>query len=197
MANQNASWTAVARRSRDTAIAPAKASRQSANNRPPPQLRISRFLLFSFRCPLPPFCPSKRPSRLTAPRRCRAALNAWRTRSVLDCASPLALCGVLPDQAAWKLPTPLFVHPLRVGTTRALGQPSRCAQRRLPAIVANQERGARKRPFDRAHQIPGWPRSPERRRRGIIVEALLDKFTKPRQGRHRPEILLLTELGLL
>jgi len=36
-ANPNASWIAVARRSRDTALARAKASRQSAHHRPPPK----------------------------------------------------------------------------------------------------------------------------------------------------------------
>ncbi len=62
MANPNASWIAVARRSRDTAIAPAKVSRQPAHHHPPPELRVSPFPLLPFRCP-PPSIPSKRPSK--------------------------------------------------------------------------------------------------------------------------------------
>lgn len=37
--------------------------------------------------------------------------------------------------------------------------------------------------------------SQKRRRRGIVVAQLLDRITKPQQGRQRPKLSRLTELG--
>jgi len=82
MANRTASWSAVARRSRDTAIALTKASSQPAHHRPPPQLRISLFVA---------------PRHHSAPQIARGqthsktlcAIPASRERaSVLDCGGP-------------------------------------------------------------------------------------------------------------